>query len=90
MVSEKIKQMERELTDELDKYFPQSENKEKALLRSRAYCIMRRSIELGVQGHADHIRTKFNEITETEEEKKVGNDMLDELNKGDASLGADE
>lgn len=57
-VSDKVKLLEKELYEELNKWFPQGEDKEKKLLRARAYSLIRRAIELGVQGHSDNLKIK--------------------------------
>ena len=60
MVSECIKEMEIELWKMFNMYFPKtSSSTDKELnQRSRALVILMMAKELGVQGHADHIKSK--------------------------------
>jgi len=64
---EKLKEMEKEVWAKFNEYFPEGKTPQdpNTLLRSRALAILMMAKEMGVQGHADHIRK-----TEQQKERK--------------------
>ena len=54
MVNKQVQKLESDLWDKLEEYFPKGESKE----RGKAIVLIALAKEMGVQGHADYIKTK--------------------------------
>lgn len=58
MVSEHIKEIEKEVWAKFNEYFPEGGSPVDQNNRSKALVILIMAKEMGVQGHADHIKFK--------------------------------
>lgn len=58
MVSEHIEEIEREVWARFNEYFPDDGTEIGKRLRSKALVILIMAKEMGVQGHADNIKSK--------------------------------
>ncbi len=74
MVSEHIKEIEREVWSKFNEYFPEGKLPfdRESTLRSKALVILIMAKEVGVQGHAYHIKLK----KPNAKEKKKGKEII--------------
>ena len=59
MISDKVKELEKQVWDRLNEYFPKGGSQKEESLRAKALVLITLSKEMGVQGHADHIKSKL-------------------------------